>query len=102
MSDQRLPVIDQLADAENHTERAAWLLSCPLAILVAHEGAIRAVMRQAGFRFGVLYLEDICTVSRATRADGAWSEAAGEILEYANEKMRAVIAAEDGGAHADG
>lgn len=67
-----LPIIEELAGAPNDAARATWLLSCPLAILMTYQTTIRARLRNAGFLYGVDYLEVELARMRSVRSHGSF------------------------------
>lgn len=64
-----LPIVEELADCTTHEQRRAWLLAVPPSVLYRAEFAIRAVLREAGFRSGIAYLEAELSVSRSVRLE---------------------------------
>ena len=70
MSD--LPIVERLADAQDDAERAAWLLSAPVFILVRELLAIRAILRARGCHWGVsvLDVEVACASARRDPESG--------------------------------
>lgn len=65
-----LPIIEELADAADHTARAKWLLACPLSILMTYQTTIRNRLRHALFSDGVAYLEAELAMARQVRKAG--------------------------------
>ena len=65
-----LPIIEELADAQDHPARAAWLLSCPLSVLFKYQETIRNRLRAAFFREGLDYLEAELALARRVRKAG--------------------------------
>lgn len=65
-----LPIIEELASAQDKAERAAWLLAAPLSVLITYQTTIRNRLQVAFFPEGVAYLEGELTAARATRRDG--------------------------------
>lgn len=65
-----LPIIEELASARDHGERAYWLLGCPLSILLTYQGTIRNRLQNAFFDEGVAYLDAELALARQVRADG--------------------------------
>ncbi|NTA58088.1 hypothetical protein G6L32_05480 [Agrobacterium tumefaciens] len=66
-----IPRIEQLEAAHTREERAAWLLSCPLDVLLSCEMTIRNRLLNARFREGVEYLEiELADLRRERGADG--------------------------------
>lgn len=85
-----LPIIAQLADATHHTDRADWLLRCPLDILGRYDGTIRNRLMHAGFQAGIRYLDDIRIMKCAVRReDGHLSLVQTDMLSDASERLRA-------------
>lgn len=66
------PLIEQLADARTDMERAAWLLACPLAVLLTDEATIRQALQAAGFAQGLKYLEIETAALRGMRDIEGW------------------------------
>ena len=67
MTNQLLPIIEELADAADHAARARWLLACPFSIMLTYDMTIRNRLRHAGFLAGVEYVDAIGVVLRSTR-----------------------------------
>ncbi|ANV24788.1 hypothetical protein [Agrobacterium pusense] len=66
-----IPRIEQLDAARTHEERAAWLLTCPLDVLLSCEMTIRNRLLNARFREGLEYLEiELTDLRRERGADG--------------------------------
>ncbi|WP_052675420.1 hypothetical protein [Agrobacterium arsenijevicii] len=66
-----IPRIEQLEAARTREERAAWLLSCPLDVLLSCEMTIRNRLLNARFREGLDYLEiELADLRRERGADG--------------------------------
>ncbi|MDW5313747.1 hypothetical protein [Rhizobium sp. PL01] len=85
-----LPIIEQLAAAAHHADRANWLLRCPLDILGRYDGTIRNRLMHAGFPAGIGYLDELRTVKCAVRReDGQLSLAQTDMLSDAAERLRA-------------
>lgn len=62
-----LPIIEQLADAKSHGERARWLLACPVDILGRYDMTIRNRLMHGGFLPGIDYLNDLRVLLSGTR-----------------------------------
>lgn len=66
-----IPRIEQLEAARTREERAAWLLTCPLDVLLSCEITIRNRLLNARFREGLEYLEiELTNLRRERGADG--------------------------------
>ena len=66
-----IPHMERLDAAQSREERAAWLLSCPLDILLSCEMTIRNRLLNARFREGIDYLEaELADLRRERPADG--------------------------------
>lgn len=77
-----LPIVEELADATDHTERADWLFRCPIGVIQREHMSIRRLLLRAGLTAGVAYLETIQTYANATRMpDG---EARPDVLKAVN------------------
>lgn len=63
------PLVELLADAQTDEERAAWLLACPLSLLLSEESTIRRVLQTCGFLQGVAYLDIEISALVGTRDD---------------------------------
>ena len=72
MSVHLRPDLDECAD---DAERARWLLTASPQCLVQEQSFIRLVLRQAGFKLGLEYLEAELDLFRAPRRDD------GEIVD---------------------
>lgn len=70
MTFKLLDEIQALADCRQHCERAEWLLTCRMPILVKYEINIRSRLQNAGFVEGVRYLDLELEAYRAPRIDG--------------------------------
>ncbi|NTI27651.1 hypothetical protein G6K84_03705 [Agrobacterium rhizogenes] len=66
MSDM-LPIVEELADCQNHTERAAWLMRCPNFIFHREHLMLRRILQAAGLLAGVAYVEAKFAEQVATR-----------------------------------
>lgn len=84
-----LPIIEILADAKCHADRAEWLLACPIAILRKYDMTIRNRLMHAECAGGLSYLEDLSTVLNATRdpQHGLLSSASHDILFLAGQRL---------------
>lgn len=70
MTQALLPIIEELASAASHAERARWLLTAPLSVLVTYAFTINNRLLNAHFPDGVAYLDCELVAARARRADG--------------------------------
>lgn len=98
MTGDLLPIIEQLACCRSHSERAAWLLACPLDILRQHDIAIRAELAHTGCVAGLEYLDVVGVVMCATRgpSTGLLTFASAEMLLAAAELLQDWAAKRDG------
>lgn len=62
-----LPIIEQLADAATHGERADWLSRCPLGVIHREQVHIRVILNHRRFPEGVAYLDALLSLTNATR-----------------------------------
>ncbi|WP_288430224.1 hypothetical protein [uncultured Agrobacterium sp.] len=66
-----IPLIEGLEAAQSREERAAWLLRCPLGVLLSCEMTIRNRLLNARFKEGIEYLEaELADLRRVRGADG--------------------------------
>ncbi|NWJ24756.1 hypothetical protein [Rhizobium sp. RM] len=66
-----IPRIERLEAARTREERAAWLLTCPLDVLLSCEMTIRNRLLNAHFREGLDYLDiELTDLRRERGADG--------------------------------
>jgi hypothetical protein len=66
-----IPHMEKLDAAQSREERAVWLLSCPLDILLSCEMTIRNRLLNARFREGLYYLDaELADLRRERPADG--------------------------------
>ncbi|OMQ44943.1 hypothetical protein [Ensifer sp. 1H6] len=66
-----LPIVEELFDAADHSERAHWLLAVPLDVLVRERVCIRQALVKANFPEGLAYLEaEIAALSAVRGRDG--------------------------------
>jgi hypothetical protein len=83
-----LPIIEKLASAAHHADRATWLLRCPIDILGRYDGTIRNRLMHAGFHAGIRYLDDIRIIKSAVRReDGHLSLSQTDMLSDAGERL---------------
>jgi hypothetical protein len=69
---QLLPIIEELADCETDAQRADWLLRVPASVICRDGSAIRRILMETRFTFGVQAFEVEYSALHATRlADGA-------------------------------
>ena len=89
-----LPIIEQLADCRTHTERAEWLLSCPVIYLRQYDSTIRNRLYLAGFHIGIAYLDDMRTHMCATRdpETGVFRPETQEAIAALGSMLRVVAA----------
>jgi hypothetical protein len=66
-----IPRIEKLDAAQTREERAAWLLTCPLDVLLSCEMTIRNRLLNARFKEGLDYLDaELADLRRERGADG--------------------------------
>ncbi|WP_311273523.1 MULTISPECIES: hypothetical protein [unclassified Rhizobium] len=66
-----IPRIEKLEAAQTREERAAWLLTCPLDVLLSCEMTIRNRLLNARFNEGLDYLDaELVDLRRERDADG--------------------------------
>jgi hypothetical protein len=67
-----LPIVEELADCETDAQRADWLLRVPASVICRDSSAIRRILMEARFTFGVQAFEVEYSALHATRlAEGA-------------------------------
>ncbi|MDW9573406.1 hypothetical protein GOA73_08455 [Sinorhizobium meliloti] len=62
-----LPIIEELADAQDHAARARWLLAVPLSVLIREQVTVNRLLSAAGFHEGLAYLAAEISALSATR-----------------------------------
>ncbi len=62
-----LPIVEQLADAIDHAERADWLFACPYGVMNREHMSIRVILQKSGLLAGVAYLEAVLSLTNAKR-----------------------------------
>jgi hypothetical protein len=65
-----LPIIEDLASAQEDAERARWLLSAPISVLVTYQSTIRNQLQNAFFSEGLAWLDAELAAAQAVRRDG--------------------------------
>ncbi|ASP51729.1 hypothetical protein GOB43_29780 [Sinorhizobium meliloti] len=81
---QFLPIIEELADAPDHTARARWLLEAPLAVIIGDQVTIHRLLSAAGFHEGLAYLAaEIAALSATRGRDGLAASTIRITREYA-------------------
>lgn len=66
-----LPIVEELFDATEHSERAHWLLVVPLDVLARERVHIRQALMKANFPEGLAYLEaEIASLCAVRGSDG--------------------------------
>lgn len=85
-----LPIIEELANARSHEDRAAWLLSCPFGILRKYDFTIRNRLLNAGFPAGLDYLEVVGLALNSVRdpVTGDFSLKTKELLQHARDVLQ--------------
>lgn len=58
-----------IADCSGPQDMAAWLLTCPLSMLIADEAFIRRWLQMTGFREGIGYLDTMLSLMREDRRE---------------------------------
>lgn len=90
-----LPIIEQLANAPNHAERARWLLRVPEHVLSRDQVVIHALLAAADFQDGLKALAAEVAASSAVRDErGGIPQAIRFTREYA--RIGLAILARDG------
>lgn len=91
-------MIEQLEDAADNSERADWLLRCPIGVLDREHMAIRRILQRASLPAGVAYLETMKAYSSATRKPDGFSrdDVVHAVREAATILKSAVAAACEG------
>ncbi len=64
------PVTEIFAAIDTHSERAKWLLSVPLEVILRDHLALVVICRRAGFRLGEAYVTAELTALSAIRVGG--------------------------------
>ncbi|MBW9113138.1 hypothetical protein JNB88_05685 [Rhizobium cauense] len=62
-----LPLVDILADAATHAERADWLFRCPYWVIHREHMNIRRILQLSGLLEGVAYLDAMLSLTSARR-----------------------------------
>ncbi|RVL61036.1 hypothetical protein [Sinorhizobium meliloti] len=79
-----LPIIEELADAQDHAARARWLLAVPLSALIREQVTVNRLLSAAGFHDGLAYLAAEVAALSATRGrDGLAPNTIRMSREYA-------------------
>lgn len=92
-----LPLVELLADASTHEERAEWLLACPLGVIHREHMAIRRLLQGAGLIAGVAYLESVLSMTNARRLpDGQFPHTIMLQVHVATHDLRAAARAVEG------
>ncbi len=66
-----LPIVEQLADCQTHSEREDWLMRCPDGVVSRDHMAIRRILQSASLLAGIAYLEArVAAVNAVRLADG--------------------------------
>ncbi|RVJ03355.1 hypothetical protein [Sinorhizobium medicae] len=96
-----LPIIEELADVPDHTARARWLLSVPLAVLIRDQVTVRRLLTSSNFHEGLAYFEaEIAALSAVRGRDGLASNTIRMTREYARIGIQVIArgGAEEGSA----
>jgi len=89
-----LPIVELLADASSHEERAAWLFACPLGVIHREHMAIRRLLQKTGLIAGVAYLESVLSMTNARRLpDGQFPYTIMLQVHVASQDLRGAVAA---------
>lgn len=89
-----LPLVDILADATTHTERAEWLFACPYWVINREHMNIRRILQQSGLLAGVAYLETVQSLTNSRRLpDGSLPHTIVLSVEIAAQDLRAAARA---------
>lgn len=92
----RLPIIQQLIDADGDRARAALLLRMPDSVVMRHADDVGGVCRQTRFDVGLQYVECRLALMLATRgADGLLPAAA--VAAFEDFRLAMVAFASGGG-----
>jgi hypothetical protein len=88
-----LPIIEQLADARDDSQRVEWLLQCPFGILSRYQMTIRNRLMHAGFIEGIAYLETISVMMASVRSvsSGDFRPETKALLAASIENMQAAV-----------
>jgi hypothetical protein len=87
-----LPIVERLADAADHAERADWLFRCPIGIIDREHMTIRRLLQRAGLTAGVAYLETMQAYASATRTpDGTSFPAMIEAVSKATRILKDAV-----------
>ena len=93
MSDM-LPIVEIIADAQTHAERAEWLFSCPTKVIDRDHMTIRRILQRAGLIEGVGYLDAVLARGCARRLpDGRYPQTIEMAVEVAAIDLRAAARA---------
>lgn len=86
-----LPIIDDLAAFETDAERANWLLRVPDSVILRDVKAIRRVLYEARFAFGIVALEiRHCSLISVRTDYGDLKPGVREPLEIYQSGLRAI------------
>ena len=89
-----LPIVEILAGAQTHQERAEWLFSCPYAVMHRDHMAIRRILQRAGLEAGISYLEAVVALACAKRLpDGLFPQTIIMPVQIAAHDLRAAARA---------
>lgn len=94
-----VPIVEQLAEAGTHSERAEWLFACPYAVLHREHMNIRRILQCSGLLAGVAYLEAVLSLTCARRTvDGRIPHTIQLSVELTAHDLRAAVRAGTEGA----
>jgi hypothetical protein len=89
-----LPIVEILADATTHVERAEWLFACPFGVMHREHMTIRRILQGAGLIAGVSYLEAVLSLTNARRLqDGSLPQTIVLPVHIAAQELRAAARA---------
>ena len=89
-----LPIVELLADAGTHQERADWLFACPYAVMYREHMTIRRILQGAGLLAGVGYLDAVVSLASAKRlSDGTLPQTIVLQTHIAAQDLRAAARA---------
>lgn len=79
-----LPIIEDLADAQDHAGRAQWLLTAPQSVLLRDQMTITQLLNVANFHEGLAYFAaEIAALSATRGRDGLAPETVRMTREHA-------------------
>lgn len=89
--------VEQLIAASTDQERAAWLLSCPLALLAKNAVEIRWALSKARFELGISYLAvEISALNARRNSNGFYRRPTHRLVQQLRQDMSVVARGEGG------